>query len=348
MNLTAAQRFRLGLFVATGLVLLLGALGVVIGKRMLTESIPFQVRYRESVSGLDLGSPVRYQGLRVGRVAAMRIAEDDPGAIEVDLALDPGTKLFRGTLAQLDSAGLTGLTYINLIPGDMRGKALEPGSRIEPRGSLTSRITGEAEQIRLRVEKALEQTIRFTSDDNRVRVERLLDDADKLVRDLDQLVLDLRPRIETSLSNIDEAAIATRKLAQAAQRSTHGLDDTLLAARTTLTESQRVLSGIDADALRATVAGARSTVAKLESKVDQVDPTRAMASVEETLAGARKAVATTIRVIESVGLAVRAVREDVAASSRQLRESTEYLRSFSRDVARDPSVLLRGREEPSR
>ncbi|MEY3014459.1 MAG: hypothetical protein RIT45_3194 [Pseudomonadota bacterium] len=348
MNLSAAQRFRLGLFVLVGLLLLGAALATVIGRRMLTESIPFAVRYRESVSGLDIGSPVRYQGLRVGRVAAMRIADDDPGAIEVDLALDSGTVLYEGTEAQLDSAGLTGLTYINLTPGDPRSKPLEAGSLLPPRGSLTSRITGEAEQIRVRVEKALEQTIRFTSDENRVRLERLLDDADKLLRDTDAAVLALQPQLEKAIADLDAAAIATQKLAHAGERSLRGVDDTLLAARTSLSETNRVLGGIDEGALRATLQSARSAAAKVDARVGEEELGRVVTSLLATADGARKTVAAATRVVESVGLAVRAVREDVAASTRSLRESTEALRSFSRDVARDPSVLLRGREEPSR
>lgn len=345
MTLTAAQRVRLGLFVLVGLLVLSGALVTVVGKRMWTETIGFSVRYRESVSGLDVGSPVRYQGLRVGRVEAMRIAPDDPGAIEVELALDPGTVLYEGTEARLDQAGLTGLTYINLIPGDMRAKEATPGSRLVAGGSLTTRITGEAEVIRAKVEASLDQGLALMSDQNRKRVETVLDDTDALIRNLDTTVAELRPQVQAAIARVDDAAASFEQLGKQGQRTLRGADETLVAAQRTLGEAERVLAAIDSDAVRATLASTRSAAARLDARVSDAELGRAIASIQEALVATRKTIVATATVVDSVGLTVRALREDVGASLRQVRESSEHLRGFSRDIARDPSLLLRGREE---
>lgn len=345
MTLTGAQRVRLGLFVLVGLALLTAALIAVVGKRMWTETIAFSVRYRESVSGLDVGSPVRYQGLRVGRVAAMRIAPDDPGAIEVDLSLDPGTVLYEGTEARLDQAGLTGLTYINLMPGDMRARIAPPGTRLVAGGSLTTRITGEAEVIRAKVEAGLDQGLALMSDQNRHRVERILDDTDVLIRNLDLTLAELRPQVQAAIAQVDDAARSFEQLGKQGQRTLRGADDTLVAAQRTLGEAERVLAAIDGDVVRATLASTRSASARLDARVSEAELGKAIASIQDALVATRRTIVATATVVDSVGLTVRALREDVGASLRQVRESSEHLRSFSRDIARDPSVLLRGREE---
>ncbi len=345
MTLTGAQRVRLGLFVLVGLALLTAALIAVVGKRMWTETIAFSVRYRESVSGLDVGSPVRYQGLRVGRVAAMRIAPDDPGAIEVDLSLDPGTVLYEGTEARLDQAGLTGLTYINLMPGDMRARIAPPGTRLVAGGSLTTRITGEAEVIRAKVEAGLDQGLALMSDQNRHRVERILDDTDVLIRNLDLTLAELRPQVQAAIAQVDDAARSFEQLGKQGQRTLRGADETLVAAQRTLGEAERVLAAIDGDVVRATLASTRSASARLDARVSEAELGKAIASIQDALVATRRTIVATATVVDSVGLTVRALREDVGASLRQVRESSEHLRSFSRDIARDPSVLLRGREE---
>ena len=45
-----------------------------------------------------------------------------------------------------------------------------------------------------------------------------------------------------------------------------------------------------------------------------------------------------------IDLAVRASREDFTMSLKHVRQATEDLREFSRIIAQDPSVLLRGKE----
>ena len=345
MTLTSAQRWRLGLFVSFGALLLIGALVGVIGRRLWSEVWLFQVRYRESVAGLDVGSPVRYQGLRVGRVAALRIATDDASEIEVDLALEPGTLLYQGTMARLDQAGLTGLTYINLTPGEIRGKPLPPGSRLFAGTSLTARITGEAEAIGVKLEHALELGTRMLGDSNRQRVERLLDDADILVRDLDASVLALQPRAEQAIASVEAVAQRADGAVRGATQTLRHVDETLIASQRVLGEAERVLQAIDGDNLRATMVSARSAAARLDARVSEAELGRAIAGIHDALANVRGALRGTTAVVDAAGLTVRALREDVVGSLRHMRETSENLRTLSRDVARDPSLLLRGRSE---
>ena len=195
MKLTRAERVRLGAFVLGGLGLLVGVTIWLVGSAMWADVDRYTVRFHESVSGLDVSSSVKYQGLRIGRVERMNVAEDDPGAIEVALAIEPDTVLRNGTKAALDKSALTGLTTINLSPGDPRGTVLPPGSTLPAGLSFTDEISGKAESIRVKIETLSNQLLRWTSDANRARAERLLDDADRLVRNVDGTLTELRPEL---------------------------------------------------------------------------------------------------------------------------------------------------------
>ena len=88
MNLTKAQKVRLGVFIASGTTLFLGSLLTLAGLKAWEKRDYYSVRFKDSVSGLEKSAQVRYQGLRVGRVESMRIADDERFAAEIDHAAD--------------------------------------------------------------------------------------------------------------------------------------------------------------------------------------------------------------------------------------------------------------------
>src|SRR5262250_2738154 len=52
-----------------------------------SDDIVYRIRFAESVSGLALGDGVKYHGVDVGTVKAMRIDTADPRIVEVDVRL---------------------------------------------------------------------------------------------------------------------------------------------------------------------------------------------------------------------------------------------------------------------
>jgi len=85
MKLTRAEKVRLGTFVATGLTLFIGGVLSLAGLKVWERRDIYTANFDESVSGLEVSAQVKYQGLRVGRVDAMRVNPKDPGVIEVNI-----------------------------------------------------------------------------------------------------------------------------------------------------------------------------------------------------------------------------------------------------------------------
>ena len=84
----------------------------------LGEHTRYEVRFENTVSGLLLGSPVRFNGIRAGEVTDLRLNPDDPRQVLATIAVQSGTPIRADTRVDLDFSGLTGVPEIALIGGD--------------------------------------------------------------------------------------------------------------------------------------------------------------------------------------------------------------------------------------
>ncbi|MCC6849392.1 MAG: MCE family protein [Deltaproteobacteria bacterium] len=127
MATTAANNWKLGLFVVLGVLLMLAALFWLGARRFQRTSFPAVSYFDESVQGLDVGSPVKFRGVTVGNVADITIAPDHRHVqVTSDIYLDAIQRLGLGDRAprageefmnpllrmQLVSAGITGVRFL--------------------------------------------------------------------------------------------------------------------------------------------------------------------------------------------------------------------------------------------
>src|SRR6185436_13090736 len=75
----------------------------------------YEINFEGSVSGLNRGSTVRYLGVDVGRVYAIRIDKRASDRVQVIADIDSQTPISKETLASLAMQGVTGLLYIDLM-----------------------------------------------------------------------------------------------------------------------------------------------------------------------------------------------------------------------------------------
>jgi phospholipid/cholesterol/gamma-HCH transport system substrate-binding protein len=74
----------------------------------------YEIYFEGSVSGLNRGSTVRYLGVEVGKVAAIRIDQRAADRVQVIADIDSHTPITATTAASLSLQGVTGLLYIDL------------------------------------------------------------------------------------------------------------------------------------------------------------------------------------------------------------------------------------------
>ena len=101
-------------------VLILGTV-LIAGILWLASGGDFQKKYdlylaieNESVAGLNLNAPVKYNGVDVGKVQEIRLDPSNPERVNLLFAIVRGTPIREDTVAILNTQGLTGIAYVEL------------------------------------------------------------------------------------------------------------------------------------------------------------------------------------------------------------------------------------------
>lgn len=138
MKRTRRELVRVGLFTLLAGGILVAGLLWIAGSRLLRPRDVYEVLFVESVSGLNPGSQVEYQGVVIGRVRDIRLTKDIPPKVSVVVGLEPGTPVRRDTKAALLGSIVTGIQYIELQGGSEAAGPLPPGGVIP--GSVASLV----------------------------------------------------------------------------------------------------------------------------------------------------------------------------------------------------------------
>jgi phospholipid/cholesterol/gamma-HCH transport system substrate-binding protein len=162
-----AQKIRLGIFIMFSSILLLLLIGFFTARRLFEKTDTYYVAYRDvSVSGLEIGSPVKYLGINVGSISDIFIDPEDVNQIIVRLSLKSGTPVKVDASADIVAMGITGLKTIEIRGGSNEAPFLKEEQFIRQGTSLVDDITGQAEVIAFKVEEVLNNLISFTQPEN--------------------------------------------------------------------------------------------------------------------------------------------------------------------------------------
>lgn len=113
MNYALVGAFVLGL----GAVLVAGLLWLASGGAWQTKYDVYLAVEDESVAGLNLDAPVKYNGVTVGKVQTITLDKTNPQRVNLLFAIEHGTPVKEDTIAVLKTQGLTGIAYVELSGG---------------------------------------------------------------------------------------------------------------------------------------------------------------------------------------------------------------------------------------
>jgi phospholipid/cholesterol/gamma-HCH transport system substrate-binding protein len=131
------------------------------------DDVLYRIRFDESVSGLSLGDPVKFRGVDVGTVKAMRLDPGDPKLVQVDVALRKDAPVKTDTRASLKLKGITGVLFIELNGGSAGARTLVNAT---PEGSVPE-IASEKSPLTTALEalpKAIDRFVALESQTNKV------------------------------------------------------------------------------------------------------------------------------------------------------------------------------------
>jgi phospholipid/cholesterol/gamma-HCH transport system substrate-binding protein len=318
-QVTRTQKVRLGVFLASGLSVLVGGLVVLAGLSLGESRDRYVVRFRESgvsLSGLDVGSPVKYSGIRVGRVDAVRIDPQDVSVILVELSLDGGTPVAEDSMANLGAQGITGLKYVELSRGSKAARVREPGEEIPPGTSMFDSLAQKADEIAGKVEIVLDRVAILAAPDMKDRLARLLDRSSELLATVNGVLADNRVALKTLAEQVTATAGQVKQLSTELAGAA-GRASALLGEATVLVRNSRATP----ERLNAFLEQGTAVLAESRVLLGQDGLQRALARVNTILAQ------TEHQVIETVGL---------------MREAAENASVLTEKVRDDPSLLLLG------
>lgn len=308
MAVTRAQKARLGIFVGAGLFALVGGLIVLAGMKLGETRDAYTVRYSDggvSLSGLEVGSPVKYSGIRVGRVDVIRIDPKDVGVVIVELSLDGGTPVAEDTLANLGSMGITGLKYIELSRGSAAAKLRKPGSDIPAGKSAMDDLSNQAGEIATKVNEALTRVNAFVAPEMKDRIASVLDRTDRLLATSEAAIAENREGFKTFTTNAAQASVRFDALAA-------HLETLAAEGGRTLEEATRAAKNL------------RTSTAQLDG----------------FLTDARKTTVALTKVLEKGDLLLTQGRDSLVQGLVYFRDTAANMKDFSRRVKDDPSLLL--------
>ncbi len=230
-------KFALGIFLIVGFLIGAAAIVWVGSSRYFEKGKLYSSFFNETVQGLQRDSVVKYLGVEIGRVAAIKLAPDRL-LIEVDMRISTQEDVISMSVAQLAPIGITGLVYIDLnhrTPGEPdRSPRLNftpaypviPSrpSRIKELSSSVEEIMGKLGQVDLnrlemRVELALSTAQRVLSDP---QIGRVISNLDSITANLDRVAgriekITAQGRLETA---VNDAGTTIRDLKRPAQNGT--------------------------------------------------------------------------------------------------------------------------------
>jgi len=254
-------------------VLVLGA-ALVAGALWLTSGGSFRTKYDfylaledESVAGLNLNAPVKYNGVDVGKVQRIQLDPINPERVQLVFAIVRGTPIKVDTVAVLKTQGLTGIAYVELSGGARESALLTatagaeyPVIRTKP--SLSARLENVLTTVLEKLDKTSSNIDALLNDENREAFKNALADIAIVAR----TIAAKRNTIDAGINNaarvtaqlgpvvdrIGRGADAVEKLGNDAAAASTNASNTVTAvgadvqrfSATTLTEVQRVLAEI--------------------------------------------------------------------------------------------------------
>lgn len=320
-----------GMFVLGALLLFVVGFLSFGGSNIFSKPARFMIYFDESVSGLDPGAPIKFYGVRVGRVAAVSARFDskarkalvqtvceinrsvltDAEGVEIDLTNAGELQNFidRGLRAKLNFTGITGLLFVELSIEDPREHPANP------------RFMAEA----LPVVPAIPSPI------------------SEVQQSLVEIVANIKQVDFAGLSKQVKALLTTTNQ-KVADFDAKGLGDKVGTAADAVTafvnspETRQTFVN-----LNATLADLRVLLARIDGNVGPIseDLKKTLLEAQVALRSLESTAATTQRFVAAQGN----VGEELTATLRQLADAAAALERLSDTLTRNPSSLLVGKKK---
>ncbi len=240
------------------------------------EFARYDIYFKGSVTGLNLGSPVRYSGVRVGEVIDVSLRPDQPDQVQITIEVDQKTPVRSDTVATLEIEGLTGGLYVLLIGQTPDAPPLEtvPGQRhpvIASESSSLQQVLEGAPELVQKIDLLLVRANDLLNAKNRVNLSSTLanmSDFSTTLTDHGDDIGALLQDASATMANVRSATESFKELAASLEGSTDRLVDRADATLVSIDAMAQQITtsvGDSATDARALIADLRGTAKNLSA-----------------------------------------------------------------------------------
>lgn len=142
--------FKVGIFVAIGIAILISIIFYIGELRYFQQRYAIKLLF-DFANGVEMSAPVRLAGVQVGEVKDIDIffdAERQKTAVLLTVSLNKKAKVEEDAEAFINTLGLIGEKYVEILPGTPGKKILKPGETLAGRESIpVERLTEKGYEI---------------------------------------------------------------------------------------------------------------------------------------------------------------------------------------------------------
>ncbi|MCU0662028.1 MAG: MlaD family protein [Myxococcota bacterium] len=348
--ITRSEKLRLGVFLVTSFALVAVTVLVLAGLQLSEKTDRYTVRFEESVSGLEIGAQVKYNGVRVGQITDIAIDKDNLHKVIATLELRSGTPVKADTTAVLVAMGITGLKFVELTGGTRERGLIPPGSEIKAGQSLMGALEGKAQDIAVKIEIALTKMNQVLSEENISELKLIVANVEALSTQAKQLVETNGEKFTEIVENVRVASAGFKGIAASASSAVQNVDGMVTETRPKVAT---ILAKVDdaADSFKKaaqSLARVDKVLNNMSNTLDHFNQELAKADVSKLIAGAQNTVAEAEATAKGLRRVVDASREDVYMTVRALRRTMRNLEELSSDLKNQPSLIINSKPPKQR
>ena len=219
MNYTLVGAFVLVL----GTLLVAGVLWLASGGTSQKRVDLYLAIVEESVAGLNLNAPVKYNGVDVGKVRRIDLDPQDPNRVNLVFAIERGTPVKEDTVAVLKTQGLTGIAYVELSGGARESPTLRavegslyPVIRTKP--SLSARLENVLTTVLAKLDDTSTNINAMLSAENQAALKSALADIATVARTVAARKESINSAITHAGRTLENASTASARITPVLER----------------------------------------------------------------------------------------------------------------------------------
>ncbi|HYN53112.1 MAG TPA: MlaD family protein [Methylotenera sp.] len=254
-------------YAVVGIFVLLLSTALIAGVLWLASGGAFQKKFDlylaiedESVAGLNLNAPVKYNGVNVGKVQAIELDPNNPERVRLLFAIERGTPIKEDTVAVLKTQGLTGIAYVELggstmdaLPLKAKGDEEYPVIRTKP--SFSTRLETMLTTVLEKLDHTTSNIDSLLGKENQQALQSILADIATVSHTIAERKTTIDAGIVSAARTFDNSARATEQigpLIEQIDRSAKAIEKTSSEASLAVNSANKTFDSVGGDVSRFT------------------------------------------------------------------------------------------------